>query len=275
MTAANIGVVDSVQLDTICRILADAATHKELTLLFRDARLREMVPSDGHPKWERMLASLSARQRSERSSRAVLAFVARVLDPRRFQGRSAEFAEFRDQINVQLAFLGVHLGEDGKMRRTEPAKTLGEAEHRASEIREELRRRFVHEDVLRFCRAELMQHDYFHCVLEAAKSVAAKVRAKTGLTGDGAPLIDEAFSLKNPRLALNSLRTESQRSEQTGFANLLKGIFGVFRNVTAHEARVRWAVDKADALDALTMISYAHRRLDESVVVPGYIAPGG
>jgi uncharacterized protein (TIGR02391 family) len=269
VTVAAFPIIDNAQLDTICRLLADAATHKELTLLFKDARIPEVVPSNEHPKWERMLTALTARQQLDHSANAVLSFIARVLAPRRFQGRPEAFAAFRNEVNVQLAFLGAHLGEDGKMRRARPATTLDEAERRASEMREELRRRLVHEDVLHFCRAELMRQDYFHCVLEAAKSVAAKIRTRTGLSGDGAVLVDEVFAVKIPLLALNSLRTESERSEQSGFANLLKGIFGVFRNPTAHEARVRWAVEKADALDALTIISYAHRRLDEAVIVPG------
>ena len=34
------------------------------------------------------------------------------------------------------------------------------------------------------------------------------------------------------------LITGCQRSEPSGFANLVKGVFGMFRNPTAHEARV-------------------------------------
>jgi uncharacterized protein (TIGR02391 family) len=265
--ATRVEPLDQVQLDAICRLLADAVTHKDLTLLFRDARIREAVPATGHPKWERMLAALIAGQASDKSGNAALGFFARVLDPRRFQNRPVEYGDIREEVNVQLAFLGIRLSEDGKMHRSRTAATLNEAEERASDLRAELRRRGVHPDVLAFCRAELMQKDYFHCVLEAAKSVAAKLRARTGLAGDGSTLVDRAFSVNAPMLALSSLRLESERSEQTGFANLLKGIFGVFRNVTAHEARIHWAVDRGDALDALTIISYAHRRLDRAVDV--------
>ena len=45
------------------------------------------------------------------------------------------------------------------------------------------------------------------------------------------------------------------------------GLFGTFRNVPAHAPRLKWAVDEREALDALTIISYAHRRLDEAVPV--------
>ena len=133
--------------------------------------------------------------------------------------------------------------------------------------------RSVHVDVLRFCKAELLQDNYFHCVLEATKSVAQKIRDKTGIEGDGASIVDQAFSVKTPLLALNTLRSESEQSEQKGFAHMLKGVFGTFRNVLAHAPKIGWAVNRIDALDALTILSYIHRRLDEATVVPPVAFP--
>jgi uncharacterized protein (TIGR02391 family) len=115
---------------------------------------------------------------------------------------------------------------------------------------------------------ELLQDNYFHCVLEATKSVAQKIRDKTGIEGDGATLVDQAFSIETALIALNTIQTESEQSEQKGFANLLKGIFGTFRNVLAHAPKISWAVNRIDAMDALTILSYIHRRLDEATVVP-------
>jgi uncharacterized protein (TIGR02391 family) len=88
--------------------------------------------------------------------------------------------------------------------------------------------------VLRFCREELVFDNYFHAVLEAAKSVADKLRNRTGFTDDGAVLVDRALAGDAPIIAINALETDSEKSEQRGFANLIKGIFGMFRNTTAH-----------------------------------------
>ena len=33
---------------------------------------------------------------------------------------------------------------------------------------------------------------------------------------------------------------------------LLKGMFGTFRNVTAHAPKIAWPIDEQDALDLLT-----------------------
>jgi uncharacterized protein (TIGR02391 family) len=65
-----------------------------------------------------------------------------------------------------------------------------------------------------------------------------------------------------PRVAINDLLTDSQRSEQSGFSNLVKGTFGMFRNATAHEARILWAMSKEDAEDLLSLASLIYRRLD-------------
>ena len=125
----------------------------------------------------------------------------------------------------------------------------------------------MHADVLRFCRAELLEKDYFHAVFEATKSIADKLRTKTGLGSDGSTLVDQALGLKGtqlPLLAFNALESESERSEHRGLMNLIKGVFGAFRNTSAHAPRIHWKVTQQDALDILTTISLIHRRLDST-----------
>lgn len=122
--------------------------------------------------------------------------------------------------------------------------------------------------MLAFCRAELLQKNYFHAVFEATKSVADKSRQHTGLAGDGAELFDQAFGLGKlgiSVLAFNSRQTDTEKSEQNGLMHLLKGMFGVFRNVTAHAPRVSWTITEQDALDLLTIASLLHRRIDAAV----------
>jgi Protein of unknown function (Hypoth_ymh) len=46
--------------------------------------------------------------------------------------------------------------------------------------------------------------------------------------------------------------------------NLFLGMFGSFRNVTAHGEKLTWDVTEQDALDLLTLVSMLHRRLDAS-----------
>jgi uncharacterized protein (TIGR02391 family) len=94
--------------------------------------------------------------------------------------------------------------------------------------------------------------------------VADKMRSKTGLTDDGGALVDRVLAGDLPLLAINALATESERSEQRGFANLVKGIFGMFRNPTAHAPKITWAVNKEDAEEVFTLLSLVHKRIDRS-----------
>jgi uncharacterized protein (TIGR02391 family) len=192
-------------------------------------------------------------------------FILHVMNPVRYVGSSGYFEAQREKLNRVLAFSGLTLSEDGQIRAVTAVRTITEAEQRAGILRKALVERKVHPDVIRFCRAELVVDNYFHAVFEATKSVAEKIRQCAGLTGDGAALVDEAFGLGkggHPRLAFNSLTTESERSEHTGLMNLIKGLFGAFRNTTGHAPKIYWAISELDALDILTTISLVHRRLD-------------
>ncbi len=197
------------------------------------------------------------------------------MDPVRFAGEAHSFENLRSRLNVVLAFAGYRLGDDGKLRSAEGVTNLTDAEQRAGRLRAELLRRRVHSDVLRACRAELLQDNYFHAVLEAMKSVAEKIRVRANLKTDGHRLVDDAFGLSSgtPLLAFNSLRTDTERSEHLGLMNLMKGTFSAFRNPTAHEPKTRWVVSEEDALDLLSILSLLHRRLDAAVLVPIPVPP--
>ena len=116
-----------------------------------------------------------------------------------------------------------------------------------------------------YCRAELLQENYFHAVLEAVKGLAERIRQMSGLTADGAELVNQVLSTKAPILAINSLKTETEVSEQKGIANLLVGLLGAVRNPTAHAPKVTWPMPEQDAMDILALISFVHRKLDVAV----------
>lgn len=258
------------QLRAICDALGDTAiglTGSEIAELLAQCGIPDPGPIT---KRHRLYEALYAKQQRDRCGNCVVVFIHAAMDPARWLSKPERFEQLRYRLNEALAFCGYTLGEDGKLRVTKAARTLSEAQQRANRLRQELQRRRVHADVLKFCRGELLQENYFHAVLEATKSVAEKIREKTGLTSDGSKLVDEAFGLSKgmPLLAFNSLRTESERMEHTGLMSLMKGMFGVFRNVTAHAPKIFWPINEQDALDLLTLASYLHRRLDEAVPTP-------
>lgn len=199
-----------------------------------------------------------------------MSFIIGAMRPVTYVGNGTLFEDRRSKLNEVLAFVGMTLAPDGKIERTAAVSTIPEAQQRAGRLKQILRERGVHHEVLRFCREELLQDNYFHAVFEATKSVAERIRSLSGLTSDGAELVDEAFKIPTggaPRIAFNTLQTETERGEHRGFVNLVKGLFGAFRNVTAHVPKMSWPINEQDALDILTLASLLHRRLDSAVRV--------
>ena len=131
-----------------------------------------------------------------------------------------------------------------------------------------MEKRVIHKDVLACCKVEYLQENYFHAIFEAAKSLSEKVRNLTGIKEDGSALFNTAFSVSNPRLALNSLQTSSERNQQNGLKEMLHGVTHMVRNVTAHEMKYKWILNEQDAIDILTTISFLHKQLDECIMVP-------
>ena len=266
---ARIPAFDEASLRGICDILGDTGsglTGSEIGQILQDCGIDD--PRPGATKRYRLFEALQQRQLRDGCGNHVAAFVHTAMNPVRYVRDAELFDDRRAQLNQVLSFSGLTLGEDGKLGRASATRTLSEAQERAGRLRKQLLSRAVHQDILRFCRAELLQHNYFHAVFEATKSVADKIRVKSGLTSDGALLVDQAFGLGKsgpPMLAFNSLRTETERSEHKGLINLLKGLFGTFRNTTAHAPKIKWVIEEQDALDMLSLASLLHRRLDQAV----------
>jgi uncharacterized protein (TIGR02391 family) len=170
-------------------------------------------------------------------------FINRAMNPMQYTANQELFESRRDELNVVLAFCGLTVGDDGKVRRATIAHNLDDAKERARRLHNALANRKVHEDVLKFCKAELLDDNYFHAVFEAMKNIAAKIRTLSGLRSDGADLVQEAFALgkaKSPVLAINNLATETDEGEQRGFVNVLIGLFGTVRNPLAHNPKIEW-----------------------------------
>jgi uncharacterized protein (TIGR02391 family) len=256
------------ELEAIAGALGDTSvglTGPEIEFLITSSRMLDPGPMT---KRIRIYNAFAESQNTKQNRTHVLEFIRLSMRPARYSRDPTRFEPMRALLNQALAFAGLVVDEAGTVTSVDRATTLPEAQRRARDLRADLEGRGVHPDVLLFCRAELLVDNYFHAVQEAVKSVAEKMRSRTGLSDDGSTLIDRVLSGEPPLLAINPRSTVSERSEQSGFANLVRGTFGMFRNPTAHEARIRWNMTKEDAEDLLTIVSLIHRRLDKANMPP-------
>jgi len=250
------------QVEGLAKVLGECGTGSDINRILQDRGLSDN--SGESTKWRRLYWVFMDSQSRHGGGNQVLDFIRAFLTPARFVGRSGEFEQQRQELNAVLAFSGLEYGADGNFRQVSPAATLDDAERRVRTIRSKFRDRPLHPEALKYCRPELMQDNYFHAVFEATKSLAQRLRDMTGVQEDGAVLVDRVFSLKHPLLAMNTLRTESEKSEHKGFATLLKGCFAAIRNPLAHEPKILWDGED-DAADYLSLISLLHRKLDQCV----------
>ena len=256
-------IFSSGEFERISKVLGDTTsglTGTEIAQVLGQIGVPDVSP--GMTKWRQLFSALVEWQNRNGSGNKLLEFIKHALEPARFIGDSQRYFGFLEEINGVLSFHGIEFRDDGKFHKTKKSESLSEAESRASKLRQLVEQRNLHSDLLRFCSAELLADNYFHAVLEAVKSILEKIRNKSGSTKDGQALIDECLLGDQPKILINAYNRESEISEQKGFATLLKGLIGTFRNPVAHEPRIAWPMPETDAYDLFTITSYAHRRLD-------------
>jgi uncharacterized protein (TIGR02391 family) len=256
------------QLEAIAKVLADTSeglTGSQIEHILSQCKIPDLEPMS--TKWKRLFNALISFQNEHQVGNHVIMFITRAMDPVKYTSDTDSYARRRDVLIPILALCGMTIGDDGKVLKAHKAGTLNEAVNRANRFQAQLRQRNVHDDILRFCSAEILSQNYFHAVFEAMKSITAKIRQLSGLDLDGHQLVDEAFKFEKntmPRLCINPFQTETQRGEQRGFVNLLKGLLGTIRNPLAHDPKIEWDMNEQDALDIMTTISLVHRKLDRA-----------
>lgn len=262
---AKFELIPESQLEPLAYCLGDCGTGNEISLVLSAVGLTDR--SGESTKWRRLLWIFLQTQRDTRSSNQIFAFIQAFLDPVRFIQAPEHHSEKLAELNKVLSFMGTTLGKDGDFRNTSRAKTIDEAERRFQTIQSKFKGRRLHPELLKYCKAELMQKNYFHAVFESSKGLAQRIRDLSGADGDRAKLVDKVFSIERPILALNSLLSEAERNEHKGFAQLLKGCFAAVRNPLAHEPKILWRGED-DAADYFSLISLLHRKLDDCFKIP-------
>lgn len=275
--------IDEQQLKAVCDVLGETNlgyTKTELTRLLEQSNIQIM--SDGKSnngyiyqmglnKKDWLYNCLANEINIHHSLSRVYVFLEKALNPVAFtdETKRSKYEFLLEGVNKALLMAGLEMSKEGKLVEVVQAKTLDEVDRRVNRLKKQLYNRSIHSEVQRYCIKDYLRKDYYDAVFEAAKGLAERVRQITGLTTDGGTLFQTAFSKNDPYLFFNGLQTDSEKSEFTGLKELLEAIFHLVRNPAAHTPKVNWKVDEAKALDILTLISFAHKYLDQCHKMPG------
>lgn len=121
----------------------------------------------------------------------------------------------------------------------------------------------IHEAIRGASARLFVDGHYAQSILEAYKALIHHVKTKSGKKDlEGRSLMSTVFSADNPILALNALRSPSDRDEQEGFMLLYMGAVIGVRNPKAHDL-IRQQ-DPHRALEYIVLASLLAKRADES-----------
>jgi uncharacterized protein (TIGR02391 family) len=266
---ANPPSFDEASIESIGAVLGETTTGLTGSQIYSLLQACHIPDPGAITKRDRIARALLDEQKRTGSGSCVVAFVQEAMKPVRWGQRPEAFEAMRNDLNAVLGFAGISVGKDGLTYRGNVARTHSEVAQRTRRLRDETVRRGGHADVFKYCTQALVADDCFGAVFEATKGLAERIRQMAGLDLDGFRLVEAAFAIgtSGPMVAINSLRSDTDRNEQSGFMNIMKGIFSAFRNPAAHEPKILWHVSEPDALDLLSMLSLVHRRLDAAVVL--------
>ncbi len=273
---------DVAVIESVARILGDTEeglTNDEIRRLLAQLAIddpRVAAEAQVQPgyyvrlsKRDRISEALIGHQRKTGTGDGLGRFIEAAMAPVSYVKRHEVLHARTGQLNEVLSSVALELRPDGQIAKlVAAARTVDEMVAKAGILTSELRRRKCHPQVVKYCRAELLRKSNFHAAEEAVKGIFDRLRGETGSILDGGDLIDEVFSFRGvtPVLALSTLSSKSEQSEQAGFMNVLKGLYGTYRNTLTHDTRARRDEERPisddELLGLLTTLSLAHQHID-------------
>ena len=251
-------------LRSIAEIIGDILTHKQINEQFLNANIIDS--GEGTNKPDRIYHSLKLKQNQDNCANNVLSFILRIINPKRY-GDEVAFEKDRTKINEKLLYEGIEINKAGEAKTVDKAKTISEAKRRSMKIKERVHGIGIHYEILPYCESEWLNENYFHAILEITKSVAQRLRQKSGYSSDGGELVEDCFGLgkdKKPMLAFNMLQTESEISEHKGFGNFVKGFFSMYRNPKAHDPKLLEDTQLTEMTEVLVVATIIQNKLDNT-----------
>ena len=275
--------LDQQQLKSLCGVVAHSSeglTKSELTTLLGQCGIcavddgssrNQLGYTIGLNKRDWLYNCLVTEINKSQSFSKVFSFLQAVLNPAAYTSADSrqKYRYLFEETNKVLLFAGLSIDQSGRLVAVSQAETLSEVDQRVNHLKKALYDRAIHSEVQKYCVEDYLRADYYDAVFEASKGLAERVRQISGLTTDGGTLFQTVFSKNDPYIFFNAMKTDSERSEFTGLKELLEAIFHLVRNPAAHTPKVNWKTDETKVLDILTLISFAHKYLDECHRMPG------
>lgn len=252
----------------VSKILGELTTGSKITYLFKKNKWRDYYTETGDKtlstKWKRINDTVIFEMDKSNSTKPFITLIEDIMKLFEFRNKVDLWNDSLKNINEIIVFCGLELLSNGKVITVKPVNTLEEVANRTNNLYEKLNEYNVHLKVIKYCKQELLQENYFHAILEASKGILQRIRDLNLSSKDGNTLINDSFNLKNPSILIkgNLISNDTEKSQYQGLKSLLNTICYLYRNPTAHSPKMYDDRSEGDAIQALLLISMAHSHLD-------------
>jgi hypothetical protein len=104
---------------------SEGFTGSEIARLLLQTPIPDVTPDE--TKWKRLYNAFASFQNQRQFGNHVVVFINKAMSPARYTSEPHVFSLRRDRLNTILAFSGMSVGDDGRVRRTDRARSLDEA----------------------------------------------------------------------------------------------------------------------------------------------------
>lgn len=252
-------------LEHIAGLISGTRSGSEITRFFQAAGYSEFVHDGSTKKWF-VLDCLGDLNRRTDGAYHVIKVVEKLVDPKQYISAPQTHRAMVEELNKALVFHGLVVNASNRvvLSKEPPPRTPLATPSGKAEI-DLFNRIALHPEIRGVSEALFHDGHYAQAIFEAFKAVNNAVKSKSGLSDkDGQSLMAAAFAGDPPPLALNAMRTQSERDEQDGFKFLFMGAMAGIRNPKAHETIKQ--DDPYRTLHYLAFASLLMTRVDEAHV---------
>ena len=212
------------------------------------------------PSWRinQELQSILVELQNTSGPSAILRLIEIVCDPQEHMGKLKRHKKIVHKFNECLQFYSLKINEQSKI-------VLIHEEQKTSSTNSDLfRSRHFHDEVVKHAKRQFTDQHYFDAVDECCKAFGKHVEKKSKLGDHGFNLMSKALGNAGS-LKLNQQKTETEKNLQQGLMYMCMGLMLGIRNPIEHEPQFDYSINRQDALEILSFISYLYKQIDQCV----------
>ena len=243
-------------LKEFARIIFPTFTKTQVTEFLEEVGFR----SAALPSWgtNQVLQSIFVKLQNTSGPSAILRLIEIVCDPQEHMGKLKRHKKIVHKFNECLQFYSLKINEQSKI-------VLIHEEQKTSSTNSDLfRSRHFHDEVVKHAKRQFTDQHYFDAVDECCKAFGKHVEKKSKLDEHGFKLMSKALGDAGS-LKLNQQKTETEKNLQQGLMYMCMGLMLGIRNPIEHEPQFDYSINRQDALEILSFISYLYKQIDQCV----------